>query len=489
MSPRARAAAAVLALVALQTAAPAAAADRYLYAGDQTREIVVFDLQRAGDTPAWTLRGGGALGVAYGLAIDPAGVLYVADADANDLFLFGAGAAGEAAPAVALRGQAAGIDVPSGIALGPDGALFVANLGSGAISVFPPSLGGSGLPLARIDSTGAGLHGPGAVAVDAGGRLAVAGFADDAVAFFHRDAGGAWQPAGILAGPATGLHSPAGVAFDGAGALYVTNANADSVTVYGAAATGDAAPLRELHGARTRLHNPTGLVLGTDGTAYVASFSSAEIGAFAPGSAGDVAPVRTFARGIRGPLGLALAPEAVAATKTVDLSTSPGLATLSEFQSGVLTPDGALTSVDGSISRTRPGSPAGATTVYATIAKGSATQYAGILLGASLHDGYFLDFDGTGACLILKFAGGREARVWPAAVPTLPSDTAPHRFVLRVEKTPAGLRLSGSIDDDPVGPVVDGEVPEHLDTFAVFTGGNAGTLRAFRVEKEPLPRR
>jgi len=467
--------------------APPGAAERYLYAGDRTGKVVVFDLQRPASTPAWTLRGGGTLGVPYGLAVDARAALFVADADAGDLFLFGAGATGDAEPALALRGPGPGIDVPSGLALGADGSVFVANLGSGTVSVFPPALGADGVPLARIDATLGGIHGPGAVAVDPAGRLAVAGFADDAVAFFRRDDAGAWQPAGRLAGPATRLDSPAGLAFDRAGNLYVADANADSATVYAADATGNAVPVRELRGSLTRLHNPTGLALGADGTAYVASFSTAEIEAFAPNAGGNVAPVRTFSGGIRGPLGLALAPAVAAATTAVDLSSAPVLAALAEFPSAVLTPGGTLTAVDGAVTRSRVDLGARAETARATIAKASATLYAGILLGSSLRDGYFLDFDGTGACLLRKFVAGREVRSWPAATPALPNGTGPRNYRLRARRTPAGLELSGDVDGDAVGPIVDPVVPARLNAFAVFTGGPEGTLRAFRIDAEPLP--
>jgi hypothetical protein len=128
-------------------------------------------------------------------------------------------------------------------------------------------------------------------------------------------------------------------------------------------------------------------------------------------------------------------------------------------------------------------------TVRATIAKGSASQFAGILLGSSLRDGYFLDFDGTGACRLRKFVAGREVRSWPAATPALPNGTEPRTYVLRVHRTPAGLELSGDIDGDRIGPIVDPVVPAGLDAFAVFTGGADGTLHTFRIDAEPLRRR
>jgi DNA-binding beta-propeller fold protein YncE len=487
---RSAVAACAAALAAFAGATGPALAQPYLYATDATAKVVVFDAGREAATPIWTLSGDDVFGEPYGIAADGRGRLYVADAVTNALVLFGTGARNRSTPALVLRGVAAqGIDVPAGLAAAADGEIFVANLGGGTVSVFPPALG-LGLPAARIDTRRLALHGPGAVAIDAaGGRLAVAGFADDAVAFFQRDAAGAWQPAGRLAGPATLLRSPAGLGFDAGGDLFVTNANADSVTAYAPGATGDTAPVRELRGPATRLHNPTGIALAPTGIAYVASFSTAEIEAFGPEADGNATPVRTFSDGLRGPIGLALAPTSPAIATAGDLGISPALATLEEFPSAVLRADGSFTSLDGAVARTRVDVQAGAATVRATIAKGSATQYAGILFGRSLRDRYLLDFDGTGACVIRKFVAGREIRSWPAAVPGLPNGTAPRRFELRVERTPGGLQLSGSVDDDPLGPVVDRAPSDDLNTFVIFTGGKDGTLRDFSVDANMRPRR
>src|SRR6185436_8876839 len=180
-----------------------------------------------------------------GVAIDPNGRTYVANAWLNTISIFAPDATGETLPMATIRGGATGLDSPEGIAFDARGNLYVANSGYSEpdvarVTVYPPGSEGNVAPIATISGPGTSLRSPSDVAVDSVGRIYVAnqgvqgdrgsvtiyppGSGDDTravgcVTVYRGGSNGDVAPIAIIR---TGTGSPRGIAVDAAGKVYVT---------------------------------------------------------------------------------------------------------------------------------------------------------------------------------------------------------------------------------------------------------------------------
>ena len=109
--------------------------------------ITVYAAGASGNaTPTATIAGGNTgLGVPYGIALDGAGNIYVANAGGNSITVYAAGASGNATPTATIAGGNTGLCVPIGIALDGAGKIYVANndCGSQHITVFAAGRAGT----------------------------------------------------------------------------------------------------------------------------------------------------------------------------------------------------------------------------------------------------------------------------------------------------------------------------------------------------------
>ncbi len=221
----------------------------------------------------------------FGVAVDSAGTVYVADASNNAIRkVTSAGVAttfvgGGAAGTTDGTGTAARLDEPRGVAIDSSGTLYVADYDNHLIRKVTSAgvvttLAGSADNAGNADGTGtsASFRGPMGIAVDAAGTVYVADSGNRAIRKI--------TSAGVvttLTLTGTALSEPRGVAVDAAGVVYVADYGSHSIraistsgvvtTVAGGVATPGPT---DASGTAARFHYPSGIAISSAGVLYVA---------------------------------------------------------------------------------------------------------------------------------------------------------------------------------------------------------------------------
>ncbi len=236
----------------------------------------------------------------YGLALDRAGNLYVADGGDNNrirklapdgsVSTLAGGREGFADGA----GAAAAFNTPSGIAIDRGGNLIVADTGNNAIRKVTPqgmvsTLAGGGAPGYR-DGVGAAarFNGPLGVALDAHGNVLVADTYNDRIRRIAPDgsvstlAGGA---PGNQDGPAAQARfdTPAALVVDSLGAVLVADSANGSIRRLGPDGMVSTYASAGENGGKVQLRRPVALSATPDGYLYVADLARGRIWQVAPG--------------------------------------------------------------------------------------------------------------------------------------------------------------------------------------------------------------
>ncbi|MGB3393304.1 MAG: gluconolaconase [Stenotrophomonas sp.] len=259
----------------------------------------------------------------WGVALDAAGTLYVADAGDNNRILyrwldgdFHLLAGGREGFADGLGGAAA-FNTPSGIALDRHGNLYVADTGNHAIRKVTPrgevsTLAGDGVA-GFADGIGhaARFNGPMGVAVDAAGRVHVADTWNDRIRVIEPD-GRVWTLAGgERPGWADGqsgqarFDTPIDLAFAADGRLWIADMNNDALrtlTPTGEVTTRIGGPESE-----RALRGPMTLAITHDGVAYIGERGTGRVLQVSP--AGHVVAVAGDTQRFARAAGVALAPD------------------------------------------------------------------------------------------------------------------------------------------------------------------------------------
>ena len=230
--------------------------------------------------------------------------------------IYPAGATGNATPTATIAGSSTGLSVPTGIAVDPAGRLYVTNImgNNNSITVYAVGATGNAAPSAAITGSNTSLRNPDGIAVDAAGQLYVTNANGPSITVYSAGATGNATPTATIAGGNTGLNSPRGIALDAAGSVYVANAGGNSITVYAASATGNAMPMATIAGSNTGLSNPFGIAFDAAGQLYIANCGClgggvASITIYAAGATGNATPMATIAgsnTGLTSPAGIAV---------------------------------------------------------------------------------------------------------------------------------------------------------------------------------------
>jgi Bacterial Ig-like domain (group 3)/Putative Ig domain len=278
-----------------------------VYAANGANDSVTsYALSGAGNVaPATVLSGlGQGLNGPDGIALSPAGRLFVANSGADRITEYDRGATG---PTATIVGADTGLAGPAGLFLDGIGRLYVADRTANAITVYAPGASGDAAPIETLAGPDTHLSSPAAVTVDGHGDIWVADSATNIIAEYAPGANGDAKPIGGILGPSTGLAGPQALVFDDAGELLVTNEYAGTVTVYGAGAQGNATPVRKITG----LGYVVGIDVDTAGHILVSDQFANSISEYAATANGNAAPIATFAgaaTGLAGPGAIAVAP-------------------------------------------------------------------------------------------------------------------------------------------------------------------------------------
>ena len=217
----------------------------------------------------------------FGLAVDAAGNLYVANTDNNTV--------SELNPAGQVIATLSGFNGPFGLAVDSAGNLYVANAGGDTVSELNP--GG------QVIATVSGFSGPAGLAFDSAGNLYVVNSTAGTVSKVTL------TPTPVVSTFASGFVEPFGLAFD-AGNLYVANADNDTVS--------KVTPAGVVSTFASGLGGPAGLAFDSAGNLYVSNDD---------GTVSEVTPagvVSTFAFGFNNPAGLAFHAGNLYVTDTAD---------------------------------------------------------------------------------------------------------------------------------------------------------------------------
>jgi 6-phosphogluconolactonase (cycloisomerase 2 family) len=148
-------------------------------AGDSS--VRVFAAGATGNaTPVATIAGSNTgLASLVGIAVDQAGQCYVANRGSPNpdwITVFAAGATGNATPKATIVGANTGLNEPWGVAVDQAGQLYVANESSASVTVYAPGATGNAAPVATIAGSNTWLAYPRGLALDPAGWLYVVNY-------------------------------------------------------------------------------------------------------------------------------------------------------------------------------------------------------------------------------------------------------------------------------------------------------------------------
>jgi sugar lactone lactonase YvrE len=284
-----------------------------VYVASQTgQSISVYAPGSQGDMPPVRRIAGPHTQLMYprGIAVDPAGDLFVATA--VSVLEYAAGANGDAQPTAVIKDTGGPFSVnssdfdPNGIAVDTAGHLLVADLISGVIEY--ARVNGTW----SIESRITGLVDPSYVAFSPQGQLVVLDRTLDTAKVYPPGASGNVTPsASIVFG--RGSSGFRGMATDPTGDVIVVNPGHDSLLRGGAAALGSAAS-----GLPLAVMAPAAIAVDASGREVVAT-SADEVRTFAAGASGSATPLGVLsgpATGLDAPISVAVSPPQLAISTT-----------------------------------------------------------------------------------------------------------------------------------------------------------------------------
>jgi hypothetical protein len=224
----------------------------------------------------------------------------------NGVLVFAPDATGNVAPVRTIAGAHTGLAVPIGLALDPAGNLYVANRMGAGVTVYAPGATGDVAPIRTLSATG--LQAAQALAVGPSGDVFVAncpacdGPGGPEVAVVHFPAG-ATQSDYSLAGQNTGFTNPGGIALDSRQELIVGNSFGGTIATFAPGAMGNAMPIRSFTPTPT---TPMHAIAVADDTLFV-STSLGSLSLFPASATGNAMASSTFVSlSVQYPAGVAI---------------------------------------------------------------------------------------------------------------------------------------------------------------------------------------
>jgi sugar lactone lactonase YvrE len=275
-----------------------------------------------------------------GIFIDPSGNIWVTNDDrfggddfAGTVEEFPPGSNGNVTAMVEIYGSCSSLSFPYGVGIDSAGNIYVADAGPGdgytpgEITVYAAGSDFCATPQATISGTSTGFLQPTGLILDSSGNIYVTDYYLNDIAVFSSGSNGNIAPTATVADPNTGINYPLGVSLDTSGNIYIANAGTqnggyDSITVYPAGSNANVPPTATISGLgasddQTGLTYPAAVWVGPDGYIHVANeFGSYQnngsITYYSPGSNGNVAPSTTISgsnTGLNNPIALVENPQ------------------------------------------------------------------------------------------------------------------------------------------------------------------------------------
>ena len=249
-------------------------------------------------TPSVTIGGTHTLlRLPIGIAVDPAGTIYVANNEALSISEYAAGVSGDAVPSAFLFGVKTNIVLPSGVGLDFRSNIYVVQVEdtTAPLQVFKAGSSGNVAPLSTVSGPDTGLINPLAVAVDASSNVYVVNQSGSGSVTVYAAAdlviGGDVVPVATITGAATGMVFADAIAVDSNNLIYVANEIGGpslfgSITIYpalgGSSGTLNEAPVATITGPLTGLNSPLGVALDANGNIYVANSMADSVTVYPP---------------------------------------------------------------------------------------------------------------------------------------------------------------------------------------------------------------
>ncbi|MDX2006128.1 MAG: NHL repeat-containing protein [Meiothermus sp.] len=262
-----------------------------------SRELHRFTPEQLGKgdlKPSVVIRSSGALGDAPALVFDPQGNLWAANFSNATVIMYTPPQLSASGAPVPARVLTAGFKNPNDLLFDASGGLWVSDNGNNTLSYFSAAqvaAAGQQTPSVLLQAGQGSLDGPASLSLDRQGRLWVANYSGNSlVAFAPEQLGRSGSPTPRVTLRSAGLNGPTEIAFDASGGVWVPNANGGNLVYFAAGQlerSGSPSPDKTLSANPAgALASPNVVLLTPDGGLWVSGYVSNTVLRFAAADVG-----------------------------------------------------------------------------------------------------------------------------------------------------------------------------------------------------------